>query len=242
MQQNTRPVRTTLHQLARRYLISDAPPLSASERWRSTTAALAGMLLLQAILALVPAKSGVSHLLAPLGATSIILFALPHSPLGQPWPLAGGLLLSALIGWLCGTWVQPEALAIAAAVALSVWVMARLRCIHPPGGAMAIVGVLGAAHPDFLLTVMLNVMAMLIAVLAINNLLPGRRYPVGSPFPRRPSCRQSGDPPLITRICNTRWRRSMLTSTSARKISSTSMNALRHTHWNVTKSASAQKS
>lgn len=182
MQQNTRPVRTTLHQLARRYLISDAPPLSASERWRSTTAALAGMLLLQAILALVPAKSGVSHLLAPLGATSIILFALPHSPLGQPWPLAGGLLLSALIGWLCGTWVQPEALAIAAAVALSVWVMARLRCIHPPGGAMAIVGVLGAAHADFLLTVMLNVMAMLIAVLAINNLLPGRRYPVGSPF------------------------------------------------------------
>ena len=181
MHQNTPSVTTTLHQLARRYLITDAPALSASERWRSTAAALAGMLLLQGILAIIPATAEVSHLLAPLGATSIILFALPHSPLGQPWPLAGGLLLSALVGWLCGTWIQPEALAIAIAVSLSVWVMARLRCIHPPGGAMAIVCVLGAAHTGLLLTVMLNITAMLIAVIAVNNLLPGRRYPVGSP-------------------------------------------------------------
>jgi CBS domain-containing membrane protein len=166
-----------------RYLISDAPPLSTGERWRSAVAALAGMLLLQGILAVIPVGGEISHLLAPLGATSIILFALPHSPLGQPWPLAGGLLLSALIGWLCGSWIHPEALAIAVALALTVWVMASLRCIHPPGGAMAIVCALGAAHPDLLLTAALNVLAMLITVITINNLLPGRRYPVGSPLP-----------------------------------------------------------
>lgn len=177
-----------------RYLTADAPPLSTSERWRSTAAALVGMLLLQGILAIVPVAGGVSHLLAPLGATSIILFALPHSPLGQPWPMAGGLLLSALAGWLCGNWIHPEALAIAVAVALSVWAMARLHCIHPPGGAMAIVCVFGAAHPGLLLTVVLNVLAMLGVVIAINNLLPGRRYPAGLPHPsqsvvppRRPS-------------------------------------------------------
>lgn len=179
------PKGSVLPRLARlqHYLTADTPPLSTGECWRSTLAALAGMLLLQGILALVPVAGGAAHLLAPLGATSIILFTLPHSPLGQPWPMAGGLLLSALAGWLCGSWIHPEALAIAAAVALSVWIMARLRCIHPPGGAMAIVCVLGAAQADLLLTALLNVLAILIAVLAINNLLPGRRYPAGSPHP-----------------------------------------------------------
>lgn len=163
----------------RHYLVADTPPLSRGERWRSALAALAGMLLLQGILALIPLGSEVSHLLAPLGATSIILFALPHSPLGQPWPMAAGLLLCALTGWLCGTWIHSEMLAIASAVAISVWLMAFLRCIHPPGGAMAIVCVFGAAHPELLLTVALNVLTMLLVVLTINNLLPGRRYPVG---------------------------------------------------------------
>ncbi|MFZ2855584.1 MAG: HPP family protein [Rhodocyclaceae bacterium] len=163
----------------RHYLVADAQPLSRAERWRSALAALAGMLLLQGILTLIPLGSEVSHLLAPLGATSIILFALPHSPLGQPWPMAAGLLLCALTGWLCGTWIHPEVLAIASAVAVSVWLMAFLRCIHPPGGAMAIVCVFGAAHPELLLTVALNVLVMLLVVLVINNLLPGRRYPLG---------------------------------------------------------------
>jgi CBS domain-containing membrane protein len=172
-----------LRHFLRLYLIADAPPLSTSERWRSAIAAMAGMLLLQGMLAVIPVGAEVSHLLAPLGATSIILFALPHSPLGQPWPMAGGLLLSALTGWLCGSWIHPEPLAIASAVAASVWIMARLRCIHPPGGAMAIVCVFGAAHSGLLITVTLNVLAMLLVVIVINNMLPGRSYPVGSPHP-----------------------------------------------------------
>ena len=68
---------STLREFAQRYLIPDAAPLSPAERWRSTLAALLGMLLIQGILAVLPAQPGISYLLAPLGASSVILFVAP---------------------------------------------------------------------------------------------------------------------------------------------------------------------
>src|SRR5574343_1046224 len=167
-----------LRQFALRYLIADAAPLSARERWISALAGCLGIALMQAVLTVIPAAPGVSYLLAPLGATSVILFALPHSPLAQPWSVAGGLLVSALVGYLCGSWIQPTWLAIAVALGAAIWLTALLRCIHPPGGAMAVVFAIAAQqHSVSIHTALLNVLAALIAVLAINNLMPGRRYP-----------------------------------------------------------------
>ncbi len=56
---------SALRESAQRYLIPDATPLSPAERWRSTLAALLGMLLIQGILAVLPAQPGISYLLAP---------------------------------------------------------------------------------------------------------------------------------------------------------------------------------
>ena len=173
---------STLREFAQRYLIPDAAPLSPAERWRSTLAALLGMLLIQGILAVLPAQPGISYLLAPLGASSVILFVLPHSPLAQPWSLVGGLFLPAIIGLLCGTWIQPAFLAVAIALALAVWITAWLRCIHPPGGAMAVVFAIAATQqPVSLTTAVLNIGAALVAVLFVNNLIPGRHYPQCAP-------------------------------------------------------------
>lgn len=171
-------MKNRLRQFSLRYLIADAAPLSPRERWSSALAGILGMLLMQAVLAVVPAGPGISYLLAPLGATSVILFALPHSPLAQPWSVAGGLLISAGVGFLCGLWIQPAFLAIAVALGLAIWLTAWLRCIHPPGGAMAVVFALSAQqHSMSLTTAGLNVLAVLVAVLVVNNLVPGRRYP-----------------------------------------------------------------
>jgi CBS domain-containing membrane protein len=167
-----------LRQFSLRYLIADAAALSPRERWLSALAGLVGILLMQGILAVLPAGPGISYLLAPLGASSVILFALPHSPLAQPWSLAGGLFISALIGHFCGLWIAPAFLAVGVALGLAIWVTAWLRCIHPPGGAMAVVFALSAQQqPTSLLTALLNVGAALMAVLVVNNLIPGRRYP-----------------------------------------------------------------
>lgn len=171
-----------LRQFALRYLIADAAPLSPRERLISALAGCLGLLLVQGILAVMPAGPQLSYLLAPLGASAVILFALPHSPLAQPWSLVGGLLISALIGTACGLWIQPGWLAVALALGAAIWMTAWLRCIHPPGGAMAVVFALAAQqHSISLLTAVLNVLAALMAVLVVNNLMPGRHYPQCAP-------------------------------------------------------------
>ncbi|MDE2441505.1 MAG: HPP family protein, partial [Betaproteobacteria bacterium] len=134
----------SLRQFALRYLIADAAPLSARERNISALAGCIGILLMQGILGVWPGNPSLSYLLAPLGASTVILFALPHSPLAQPWSMVGGLLVSAVIGYACGLYVQPSWLAVGAALGVSIWVTARLRCIHPPGGAMAMLFAIAA--------------------------------------------------------------------------------------------------
>lgn len=178
-------LRTTLHHFARRYLIADAAPLSRGERLRSALAAFAGVLIYEAVLFVAPVTPEARRALAPLGASAVILFTLPHSPLAQPWSVAGGLLLPALVGLACGLWVPSPFLAAALAVGLSVGIMGWLRCIHPPGGAMALVmtahALQGQDAGTGLAAVGWNVLAMLIAATAVNNALPGRRYPLCSP-------------------------------------------------------------
>ena len=79
-----------LTRFARRYLFADAAPLSPAERRRSTLAALLGVMIFEGVLFVLPVAPEIRRLLAPLGATSVILFVLPHSPLAQPWSVFGG--------------------------------------------------------------------------------------------------------------------------------------------------------
>lgn len=123
-------------------------------------------------------------LVASMGASAVILFIIPGSPLAQPWPFVGGQLCSALVGVTCAQ-VFPE-IAISAALAAggSVLIMLLLRCLHPPGSATALAPVL-AGDPltslgfDFVLyPVAINVGLMLIMALLINRWIMGRDYPI----------------------------------------------------------------
>ncbi|WP_374266013.1 HPP family protein [Zoogloea sp.] len=179
-----------LTRFARRYLFADAAPLSPAERRRSTLAALLGVMIFEGVLFVLPVAPEIRRLLAPLGATSVILFVLPHSPLAQPWSVFGGLMLPALTGFACGSWLPAGWLAVGVAVTVSVWLMAWLRCLHPPGGAMAIVMASAAAQgldaASSLGGAACNALAMLMAATAVNNLIPGRHYPLCSPAPTAP--------------------------------------------------------
>jgi CBS domain-containing membrane protein len=158
----------------------DAQPLSAAERWRSTVGALifigAAGFLLQGF------PVGTHWLVAPVGASTVILFALPHSPVAAPWPVLGSYLFGTACGFAALILVPSPPLAAALAVAATVWLMARFNCIHPPGGAVPLMMVLaapqtpGALH-HLSLAVVANVLLMLLLALVINNLLLRRRYP-----------------------------------------------------------------
>lgn len=116
-------------------------------------------------------------MLASMGASAVLLFAAPHSPLTQPWPFVGGHLLSALIGVSCYRWAPDPWMASASAVALAILAMSLLHCLHPPGGATALTAVIGGdsvhdlGFQYALSPVGINVLVLLILSLIINRLL-----------------------------------------------------------------------
>lgn len=82
-------------------------------------------------------------LVAPVGASSVLLFAVPASPLAQPWSIIGGNMISALMGIIVGRFIHDPMLAVGVAVGFAIAAMSLTRCLHPPGGAAALTAILG---------------------------------------------------------------------------------------------------
>jgi CBS domain-containing membrane protein len=133
------------------------------------------------------ASSAQPWLVAPLGASAVLVFAQPASPLAHPWAVVVGNTCSALVGVLCvhasmnvalAPWFVPG-LAPALAVGGAVILMFSTRSLHPPGGATALLVVLGGVtDPRFaLFPVFVNSLLLALAGLVYNNLM-GNPYPV----------------------------------------------------------------
>ncbi|KZE28909.1 HPP family protein [Crenobacter luteus] len=161
--------------------------VSRAQQWKAGVAALCAILLTGLVTQL-----SVGHaplLVASMGAASVILFVLPASPLAQPWAFVGGHLVSAAIGVACAHWVPFVPLAAALAVGLSLVAMIALRCLHPPGGAIALNAVIGgpAVHAlgfSFVFApVLLNALLMLLLALLFNNFWLRHPYPRALPVP-----------------------------------------------------------
>lgn len=82
-------------------------------------------------------------IVAPMGASAVLLFAVPASPLAQPWSIIGGNTLSALMGVTAAYFISNPVLAIGVGVSLAIAVMSFTRCLHPPGGAAALTALIG---------------------------------------------------------------------------------------------------
>ncbi len=112
----------------------------------------------------------------------MLLFAVPASPLAQPWSILGGNIVAALVGVTAAAHIGDAMLAGAVAVSAAIAVMMLLGCLHPPSGAVALTAVLGGpAIRDLGYTFVLwpvgaNSLLLLTCALLFNN-LTGRRYP-----------------------------------------------------------------
>lgn len=125
-------------------------------------------------------------ILASTGASAILLFSLPFSPVSQPWNLVGGHLVSAAAGVSCYYLVPHELVAASLSIPFSMLFMHHLRCMHPPGGATAITAVIGGVNvhalgyafviiPVFVNTIILLSIAMAIATFRDENPFEVRR-------------------------------------------------------------------
>ena len=125
-------------------------------------------------------------IIAPMGASAVLLFAVPASPLAQPWSILGGNAVSALIGVACAACVDDLALAAGLAAALAVGAMFALRGLHPPSGAVALTAVLGGpaikslGYTFVLWPVAVDSLLLLMAAL-VFNVSARRRYPHRAP-------------------------------------------------------------
>ncbi|MBU2883768.1 HPP family protein [Psychrosphaera sp. B3R10] len=124
-----------------------------------------------------------SILLTAMGATSVLIFALPHGALSQPWSVFCGHLISTGCGFLAFSIVPDVQLASALAVGLAVFSMYISKCLHPPGGATALYIVLTAHSAqgfvlwDFVNVVLINIGVLVLFAVVFNNLFHWRRYP-----------------------------------------------------------------
>jgi CBS-domain-containing membrane protein len=116
-------------------------------------------------------------LMAPFGASCVLLFSVPASPLSQPLNVIGGHLLSASIG-LLAIGVLPEVWwAAALATGVAIGLMSLLRVTHPPAGANPLVIFAAAPGWDFLLFPVLAGAVVLVAVATIYHRAARLPYP-----------------------------------------------------------------
>ena len=123
------------------------------------------------------------YIVTSMGASAVLLFAVPHSALGQLWNVIGGHLISDAIGAACYQWLPSKGIAAYASVGLAIGAMYYSRCIHPPGSATALAAVIGgqnihALGYQYILTpIAIYTATILLVVLFCNALFHWRRYP-----------------------------------------------------------------
>ena len=191
-------------------------PVIAWPRPAEVIAGAAGAGVALSICAAVILWSGASPtgglLIAPMGATAVILFALPNSPLAQPWSAVVGNTASAAMATAVHQVADYPAVVIGAAALLSLAAMFVLRALHPPGGAVALTAALNPAMLDagglrFVLGPALIDTAALVVIAILWHRLNGRVYPFRHPQAEVPHA------PAVTRCAarsgsGPRWQRS----------------------------------
>jgi CBS-domain-containing membrane protein len=174
-----------------RIIGAESHNIGHAEKVISAVGGFIGILLAMWISLYYVGAQGAALITASMGASAVLLYAAPHSPLAQPWPLIGGNVISALVGVSCAQLIPNPLLAAPTAVALAIVAMHYLRCLHPPGGGTVLAAVVGGADVhalgyQFVLTpVLLNVSIMLITAIMLNYAFPWRRYPAS--FKKQPA-------------------------------------------------------
>ncbi|HTK02847.1 MAG TPA: HPP family protein [Bordetella sp.] len=154
---------------------------SARDKFHGALGALMGLLCTEWIARHVLGEAN-PWFIAPMGASAVLAFAAPASPLAQPWSLMAGNVSAALVGVFFARWIPDPGLAAACAAAAAIAVMFSLRCLHPPSGAVALTAVLGGpsiaklGYAFALYPVALNSAVLLCIAIVFNGVFK-RNYP-----------------------------------------------------------------
>ncbi|MFB2553124.1 HPP family protein [Ensifer soli] len=138
-----------------------------------------GAILALSAVGLLAVYTGLPMLIAPFGASAVLLFGQPKSPLSQPANVVGGYLIAAVVGSIAAHALPGVWLAGAIGVGVAVGLMLFLRVTHPPAGAVPLVAVASQFEAPVLFEVVLGGSLLLVAIAVLHHAIPPRQqYPI----------------------------------------------------------------
>ncbi|MBS7326300.1 MAG: HPP family protein [Thiopseudomonas sp.] len=155
--------------------------IAPREALRATCGALFAICLVMLLSRLLFGQPTTSALMAALGASSVLAFLTPSTPLAHPWSLLSGNLLAAALAITASLWIDDSLLRLGATLSACMLCLLALRCLHPPSCALAVAIALNESLTlqwgyGLLAPVALNTLTLLAVALLYNN-LTGQRYP-----------------------------------------------------------------
>jgi CBS domain-containing membrane protein len=166
-----------------KYFSIDPVNLSIKAKLLSLLACFCTIFFIALITKIVSPWPGYPMIVASMGASAIILFFIPSSPLAQPWPFVGGQLISAVVGMACALNIAETSTAAATAVGGSIFLMLIMRCLHPPAAATSLTPIMAGesltslGYSFIIVPVAINVLTMLCLAIIINRWVMKRNYP-----------------------------------------------------------------
>ena len=166
-----------------RFMGMERASVSGTEQFVSAIGGFLGITLIALISFQFTGAQAAALIVPSMGASAVLLFAVPHGKLSQPWPLLGGNLISAFIGVSCYQLIPDVFVAAGMAVGIAILAMHLFNCIHPPGGATALAAVIGGptihelGYQYVITPILLNVLIIFVIAFMFNSLFPWRRYP-----------------------------------------------------------------
>lgn len=172
-----------------KYFSIDPVNLSIKAKLLSLLACFCSIFFIALMTKIISPWPGYPMIVASMGASAIILFFIPNSPLAQPWPFVGGQLVSAFVGMACALNIPETSTAAATAVGGSITLMLIMRCLHPPAAATSLTPIMAGetlsslGYSFIVVPVAINVLTLLLLAIFINRGVMGRNYP--SPLPAK---------------------------------------------------------
>jgi len=171
-------MRNRLRRFPAKLRVPLAPERRPTRSWKhaawSFVAATCGLMAVASVASL----TGHALLIGSFGASAVLLYGTPESPLAQPRNVLGGHLLSALVGCAMAALGGSGSLALATAVGLAMVAMHVTHTTHPPGGATALIAVHDHAGWLFpLIPVTVGAAILLVVAIIANNIVNHRQYP-----------------------------------------------------------------
>ena len=170
---------SSLFRFSQKELVKGRSTQPSFKRWQLIRSFIGGLIAISC-LGILSNLSTYPLLIAPFGASTVLLFGAPNSPLAQPRNLIFGNLVGAISAVLCVFVLGSSSLTSGIAVGLTIFLGQAFRCLHPPAGAVALLGVLLKASPIFIFIPVLSGSLILLGIaLGFNRFLQREKsYPM----------------------------------------------------------------